>query len=264
MQQENGKSTSQVIIFARHIVGMSILALASPLVCYSSEPVSYWLAGWLAPLAISTAALGLYALFFTRHAKHSWRQSFFTLAWVLVALSAAAPWVSTLRERQAASQSASASPRTTSSPKATNTPKTDQDLMLEEYSNALATAQFELRSAGVNLSGEKEGVLDVAILSFAQEAAQLGLEDRVGDIAASRYALEKAKLQILQKYGQKKSQSVSKKSATGAPSTFDDLDAAGIGVGYKPPTTSGPALDELIAADFKYQQPAFTREADAP
>lgn len=238
MQQEAAEPTSQTIIFARHIVGMAILALASPLIYHSSEPVAYWLASWLAPVAISAVVFGLYALFFTRHAKRSWPSSFFTLAWILVALCAAGPWLSTLRERQAASQSALNPPRESSTVEATTGQKTDQEMMTEEYANLLASTQFELRSAGIILSGEIDDQFDRAVRSFAQEAVKRGLEDRVGDIAASRYALEKAKLQMRQKYGNSKPQPAPKQSASKALSTFDDLDAAGIGRGHRPVTTA--------------------------
>nr|WP_182312315.1 hypothetical protein [Comamonas testosteroni] len=238
MQQEAAEPTSQTIIFARHIVGMAILALASPLIYYSSEPVAYWLASWLAPVVISAVVFGLYALFFTQHAKRSWPRSFFTLAWILVALCAAGPWISTLRERQTASQSALSPPQESSSFEATAGQKTDQEMMIEEYTNLLASTRFELRSAGIILSGENDDQFDRAARSFAQEAVKRGLEDRVGDIAASRYALEKAKLRMLQKYGKSKSQPTSKQSAAKPLSSFDDLDAAGIGRGYKPLTTA--------------------------
>ena len=237
MQQEVAEPTSQTIIFARHIVGMAILALASPLIYHSSEPVTYWFASWLAPVAISAAVFGLYALFFTRHAKRSWPRSFFTLAWILVALSTAGPWISTLKERQAASQSAADLPQPSSSSMAADSQKSDEEMMQAEYMDLLVSTRFELRSAGIILSGEGDDQLDRAVKSFAQEAVQIGLEDRVADLAASRYALEKAKLQMLQNHGQKKTQPVSKKSAPKTLTTFDELDAAGIGAGYKRPPT---------------------------
>ena len=236
MQSEKAESTSRAIIFARHIVGMAILALTSPLVYYSAEPISYWLAGWLAPLAISAIAFGLYALFFTQHAKHSWPRSFFILAWVLVALASTGPWLSMLRERHTTSQSTSVVSRTVSTSELAGSQKSDQDLMLEEYSTVLASTRLDLRSAGVNLSGEEDDKFDRAIRFFAQEAAQLGLEDRVGDIEASRYALLRAKQQMLQKNNQVKPQPTSKQNNSGALSTFNDLDAAGIGKGYSPST----------------------------
>lgn len=238
MQQEAAEPTSQIIIFARHIVGMAIFALASPLIYHSSEPVSYWFASWLAPVAISAAVFGLYALFFTRHAKRSWPRSFFTLAWILVALSTAGPWISALKERQAASQSATDLPQPTSSSVAADSQKSDEEMMLAEYMDLLASTRFELRSAGIILSGEGDDQLDRAVQSFAQDAVQLGLADRVTDLAASRYALEKAKLHMLQKHGQKKSAPAPKKSVPKALTTFDELDAAGIGAGYKRPSTT--------------------------
>lgn len=235
MQQEATESTSKTIIFARHIVGMAILALASPLIYHSSEPVGYWFASWMAPVAISAAVFGMYALFFTRHAKRSWPHSFFTLAWILVALSTAGPWMSKLRENRAAARSESSLPLATSSSKATDRQQADNEMMLEEYLDLLIAARLELRSAGIIQPEDLNDQLDRAISSYTEEAMQLGLEDRVGDIAASRYALNKGKFQILQKYGHSKSQPSSKKSAPKTLTTFEDLDAAGLGIGYKRP-----------------------------
>ena len=86
-------STSRTLIFARQIVGMAILALANPLVWYSNEPVLRWLESWGVPVLIALAAFGLYALFFTKRDKQAWPGRFFMLAWVLVVLTTAGPWI---------------------------------------------------------------------------------------------------------------------------------------------------------------------------
>lgn len=63
---------STSLIFICQIVGMSILALANPLVWYSHEPVLRWLEAWDVPVLIALAAFGLYGLFFTKRAKQAW------------------------------------------------------------------------------------------------------------------------------------------------------------------------------------------------
>lgn len=98
-------STSNPLIFARQIVGMAILALANPMVWYSNEPVLRWLESWGVPVLIALAAFGLYALVFTKRAKQSWPGRFFLLAWVLVALVTAGPWIN-LSKRGAAPMAA--------------------------------------------------------------------------------------------------------------------------------------------------------------
>ena len=86
-------ATPKPLIFARQIAGMAILALANPLVWYSHEPVVRWLESWCVPVLIALAVFGLYALFFTKRAKQAWPGRFFMLAWVLVVLTAARPWI---------------------------------------------------------------------------------------------------------------------------------------------------------------------------
>ena len=86
-------ATPKPLIFARQIAGMAILALANPLVWYSNEPVLRWFESWVVPVLIALAVFGLYALFFTKRAKQAWPGRFFMLAWVLVVLTTAGPWI---------------------------------------------------------------------------------------------------------------------------------------------------------------------------
>jgi hypothetical protein len=87
------KQTPSALIFARHIVGMALVALANPLIWYSNDAVEFWVGTWVGPLVVAGAFFGLYWLFLTQRAKMTWPGRFFMLAWVLLALSLAGPWV---------------------------------------------------------------------------------------------------------------------------------------------------------------------------
>lgn len=89
------QATPKPLLFARHLVGMGIVALANPRIYSSDDPVSTWLETWLAPIAFALVAFGLYALLLRKRAKQAWPKSFFILAWVLLALLS--PWVNTHR-----------------------------------------------------------------------------------------------------------------------------------------------------------------------
>ncbi len=95
-------ATPQPLRFARHIVGMMILALASPYIWFSSERVLAWASTWVAPLLLAGVAFSLYALFFTKRAKAAWPGNFFMLAWVLLVLVVAAPYLEKFNRKQAA------------------------------------------------------------------------------------------------------------------------------------------------------------------
>lgn len=97
-------ATPQPLRFARHIVGMMMLAAANPLIYYGRDRLIDWAMTWITPLLIAGAAFGLYALFFTKRAKAAWPRSFFMLAWVLLALVVAEPYLETLNQKQAAQQ----------------------------------------------------------------------------------------------------------------------------------------------------------------
>lgn len=85
--------------FARHIVGMAILALASPYVWYGSERTLTWFSTWITPLVIAAIAFGVYALFFRKRAKAAWPKSFFILAWVFLGLAVASPYLESFNNR---------------------------------------------------------------------------------------------------------------------------------------------------------------------
>lgn len=88
------QATPRPLIFARHLIGMGIVALANPRIYSSNDPVRAWLVTWLPPIAFALVAFSLYALFLTKRAKQAWPKSFFILAWVLLALLS--PWINTL------------------------------------------------------------------------------------------------------------------------------------------------------------------------
>ncbi|NIF82791.1 hypothetical protein F3J24_04620 [Comamonas sp. Tr-654] len=103
--------TSKPLIFARHLIGMGIVALANPLIYYSDQPAFRWLETWATPIVLALVAYGLYALFLTQRAKAAWPKSFFILAWVLLTMLVAGPWIDKFRSSQdvaQARQSASA------------------------------------------------------------------------------------------------------------------------------------------------------------
>ncbi|WP_313561488.1 hypothetical protein [Diaphorobacter nitroreducens] len=94
-------ATPAPLLFGRHIVGMMILALASPYIWYDSQPVMTWTMTWIVPAGMALAAFGLFALFFTNRAKAAWPGRFFMLAWVLLGLVVAAPYLETFNKKQA-------------------------------------------------------------------------------------------------------------------------------------------------------------------
>ncbi len=85
--------TSTLLRLARHAVGMMILALASPYIHYSEQPITTWIGTWAAPLIIAMLAYGLFALVFTKKAKSAWPKSFLILAWTGLALTVASPYI---------------------------------------------------------------------------------------------------------------------------------------------------------------------------
>lgn len=83
-----------------------------------------------------------------------------------------------------------------------------QDAMFTEYHQHLGVAQKELKAAGIDLDGEAGAQFDRAVRLFAQDAADRGLTDTLGNMAASRDALAEAQALMLRRFG---------KSAAAAP-----------------------------------------------
>ena len=84
---------------SRHVAGMMILALANPYIRYGNDPVATWVSTWAVPLLIGLAAYGLYALLFRARAKAGWPGKFLMIAWVLLVLVIAAPYLEAFNNR---------------------------------------------------------------------------------------------------------------------------------------------------------------------
>lgn len=85
-------TTPNTIIATRHLVGMGIAALANPLIYYGGG-FYQWSVTLGAALLGAAVIYGVLALFFTERAKAAWPRSFYMLAWVLLALVLAEPWL---------------------------------------------------------------------------------------------------------------------------------------------------------------------------
>lgn len=88
------------LIYARHIVGMMVVALGYIDIYQLPRPLLSWLAAWLVPLVFSGAVAGLYLLFFTKHAKSRWQTVLFTIAWLFLLLAVASPWLNAFNQRE--------------------------------------------------------------------------------------------------------------------------------------------------------------------
>ena len=120
------QATPRPLIFARHLIGMGIVALGNPLIYYSDQPAFRWLETWATPIVLALVAYGLYALFLTQRAKAAWPKSFFILAWVLLAMLVAGPWIDKFRSTQDAAQARQSASAAQFDP-ATARPVTPQD-----------------------------------------------------------------------------------------------------------------------------------------
>lgn len=109
MSSATQHQTTTPLRFARHAVGMMILALASPYIHYSEQPITTWVGTWAAPLIIAMLAYGLFALFFTKKAKAAWPKSFLILAWACLALTVASPYIDQFSKPQQAAAPAAPS-----------------------------------------------------------------------------------------------------------------------------------------------------------
>jgi hypothetical protein len=94
----------QSIRFARHIAGMAIVAAANPLIYFSSDKFSMWAFTWITPLVFAAVVYALYALFFTQRAKLAWPRSFFILAWVILLLAVAGPYLDKINRKMTTGQ----------------------------------------------------------------------------------------------------------------------------------------------------------------
>ncbi|EED67814.1 hypothetical protein SR914_22685 [Comamonas testosteroni] len=101
---------SKPLSFPHHLTGMGVVALVNPLIYYSHNPTRAWLETWLSPLALALAAYGLYALLPNPRAKSAWPKGFLVLAWLLLSLSVASPWINPPRSNPYATQAKQPAP----------------------------------------------------------------------------------------------------------------------------------------------------------
>lgn len=112
-----------------------------------------------------------------------------------------------------------------------------QDAMFTEYHQHLGVAQKELKAAGIDLDGEAGAQFDRAVRLFAQDAADRGLTDTLGNMAASRDALAEAQALMLRRFG---------KSAAAAPAAAPAAAAPGAAPAAAP---TAPPVRKPAAAD---------------
>jgi hypothetical protein len=80
------------------------------------------------------------------------------------------------------------------------------DSMMADYSKELRSARGELKAAGLDLSAVS-GDFDRAVRMFAKEAQERGLDDKPGELAASKDALAEAVAYTLRRHGKAKAAS---------------------------------------------------------
>lgn len=125
--EQAAQQPAMTMRFTRHIVGMAILALASPYVWYGSERTLTWFSTWITALVIAAVVYGLFALAFRKRAKEAWPQSFFMLAWVVLVLGVVSPYFEAFGSKPLAEES-SRRP----APAATPTPSEKKAFTYEE------------------------------------------------------------------------------------------------------------------------------------
>lgn len=109
MNTERAQTASIGLVFARHLVGMAIVALANPLI-YSGGGAYQWSVGLGVALLGSAAIYGALAIFMTERAKAGWPNSFFLLAWVLLGLMLFGNWTKSAPSRPPFAQNSPSAP----------------------------------------------------------------------------------------------------------------------------------------------------------
>jgi len=122
-----------------------------------------------------------------------------------------------------------------------------QDAMIAEYPQHLGAAQKELKAAGIDLEGEAGAQFDRAIRLFAQDAAERGLTDAVGNMAASREALAEAQALVLRRYGKAQAATPAPAPAAAARSAAPAADKPAAGA-RRPTPADRSALPPTLAA----------------
>lgn len=92
--------SARALVFARHIVGMMIVALGYTEIYSFPRPVLGWLVTWFMPLLFAATLAGLYLLFFTEHAKARWGKTLITIAWITLLLIVTSPWLEAINQKE--------------------------------------------------------------------------------------------------------------------------------------------------------------------
>lgn len=135
-----------------------------------------------------------------------------------------------------------------------------QDAMFTEYHQHLGVAQKELKAAGIDLDGEAGAQFDRAVRLFAQDAADRGLTDTLGNMAASRDALAEAQALMLRRFGKSAAAAPSAPAAApgaapaAAPTALPVRKPAAADRSALPPTLAGvpAAADASVGSEFAH------------
>ena len=135
-----------------------------------------------------------------------------------------------------------------------------QDAMFTEYHQHLGAAQKELKAAGIDLDGEAGAQFDRAVRLFAQDAADRGLTDTLGNMAASRDALAEAQALMLRRFGKASAPAAAPAAAApgaapaAAPAAQAARKPAAADRSTLPPTLAGvpAAADASVGSEFAH------------
>lgn len=130
-----------------------------------------------------------------------------------------------------------------------------QDAMFTEYNQHLGVAQKELKAAGIDLDGEAGAQFDRAVRLFAQDAADRGLTDTLGNMAASRDALAEAQALMLRRFGKASAPAAAPGAApAAAPAAPPVRKPAAADRSALPPTLAGvpAAADASVGSEFAH------------
>lgn len=129
-----------------------------------------------------------------------------------------------------------------------------QDAMFTEYHQHLGAAQKELKAAGIDLDGEAGAQFDRAVRLFAQDAADRGLIDTLGNMAASRDALAEAQALMLRRFGKSTAAAPAAAPAAAASTAPPVRKPAAADRSALPPTLAGvpAAADASVGNEFAH------------
>lgn len=115
----------------------------------------------------------------------------------------------------------------------------EQAQLVKAWQSEVSTLIEKAAAEGLNYQDTKlRKEFDGLIRAFATEASQRGMSDE--GLEASKWALQRAHETMKKRYVKPSTIAEKKKPTTGAISSFDELDAAGIGRGYKERTAPTP------------------------